>query len=41
LYETGAVYLGIFLSLLCALVANYGLSTIERRYTRWRESQSS
>jgi NitT/TauT family transport system permease protein/taurine transport system permease protein len=39
LYEIGAVYLGILLSLLCALFANLGLSVLERRFTHWREMQ--
>jgi NitT/TauT family transport system permease protein len=41
LYEIGDVYLGILLSLLCALVANLVLSAIERRYTHWHELQSA
>jgi NitT/TauT family transport system permease protein len=41
LYEIGDVYLGILLSLLCALVANLALSAIERRYTHWHELQSA
>jgi NitT/TauT family transport system permease protein len=39
LYEIGAVYLGILLSLLCALFANLALSALERRFTHWREMQ--
>lgn len=39
LYEIGSVYLGILLSVLCALLANLGLSALERRFTRWREMQ--
>jgi NitT/TauT family transport system permease protein len=41
LYEIGAVYLGILLSLFCALLANLGLSAVEARYTRWHELQSA
>jgi NitT/TauT family transport system permease protein len=41
LYEIGDVYLGILLSLFCALVANLGLSAIERRFTLWRELQAT
>jgi NitT/TauT family transport system permease protein/taurine transport system permease protein len=39
IYETAHVYLGILLALACALVANWCLSRIERRVTRWRELQ--
>jgi NitT/TauT family transport system permease protein/taurine transport system permease protein len=39
LYEIGAVYLGILLSVLCALLANLGLSALERRFTLWRDLQ--
>jgi NitT/TauT family transport system permease protein/taurine transport system permease protein len=39
LYEIGSVYLGILLSVLCALLANLGLSALERHFTRWREMQ--
>jgi NitT/TauT family transport system permease protein len=39
LYEIGSVYLGILFSLLCALLANLGLSLLERRFTRWHEMQ--
>ncbi|HUI11850.1 MAG TPA: ABC transporter permease [Xanthobacteraceae bacterium] len=39
IYATGHVYLGILFALACALAANWGLSLLERRYTRWRELQ--
>jgi NitT/TauT family transport system permease protein len=39
IYATGHVYLGILFALACALVANWGLSMFERRFTRWRELQ--
>jgi NitT/TauT family transport system permease protein len=39
IYATAHVYLGIVFALGCALAANWGLSLIERRYTRWRELQ--
>jgi NitT/TauT family transport system permease protein len=39
IYATGHVYLGILFALACALVANWGLSLLERRYTQWRELQ--
>jgi NitT/TauT family transport system permease protein len=38
-YDTGQVYLGILLALLCALLANMLLSRIERRFLYWRELQ--
>jgi NitT/TauT family transport system permease protein len=38
-YETGHVYLGILFALGCALAANWGLSLVERRFTRWRDLQ--
>jgi NitT/TauT family transport system permease protein len=38
-YETAHVYLGILFALGCALVANWGLSLIERRFTHWRVMQ--
>lgn len=40
-YATGDVYFGIVLALFCALLANVGLSLIERRFTRWRDLQAS
>ena len=39
IYATDHVYLGILFALACALVANWGLSMFERRFTRWRELQ--
>ena len=39
IYATGHVYLGILFALACALAANWGLTLLERRYTRWRELQ--
>lgn len=39
IYATGHVYLGILFALGCAFAANWGLSLLERRYTRWRELQ--
>jgi NitT/TauT family transport system permease protein len=41
LYSTGHVYLGILFALLCALVANWALNAVERRFTRWRDLQIS
>jgi NitT/TauT family transport system permease protein len=41
LYEIGDVYLGILLSLFCALLANLALSTVERRFTLWHERQTT
>jgi NitT/TauT family transport system permease protein len=41
LYEIGDVYLGILLSLFCALIANLALSAIERRFTHWHELQAT
>ena len=38
-YATGHVYLGILFALACALLTNWGLSLVERRFTRWRELQ--
>jgi NitT/TauT family transport system permease protein len=40
-YATGDVYFGIVLALCCALLANFGLSLLERRFTRWRDLQVS
>jgi NitT/TauT family transport system permease protein len=39
IYATAHVYLGILFALGCALVANWGLSLIERRFTHWRVLQ--
>jgi NitT/TauT family transport system permease protein len=39
IYATAHVYLGILFALGCALVANWGLSLIERRFTSWRVMQ--
>ncbi len=39
IYATGHVYLGILFALACALVTNWGLSIIERRFTHWRDLQ--
>jgi hypothetical protein len=33
------VYLGILCALGCALVVNWGLSFVERRFTHWRVVQ--
>ena len=41
LYSTGHVYLGILFALLCALVANWALNAVERRFMRWRDLQIS
>jgi NitT/TauT family transport system permease protein len=41
IYATDHVYLGILFALGCALVTNWGLSLIERRFTYWRELQVS
>jgi NitT/TauT family transport system permease protein len=38
LYDTGHVYLGILLSLLCVLIVNLGLGRLEARYGAWRDS---
>lgn len=40
-YATGQVYLGILLALLCAVLANWLLSKIERHFMRWRDLQVS
>ncbi|HEY2530864.1 MAG TPA: ABC transporter permease [Xanthobacteraceae bacterium] len=39
IYATAHVYLGILFALGCALLANWGLSIIERRFTYWRVAQ--
>jgi len=39
IYATDHVYLGILFALGCALLTNWGLSRIERRYTHWRDLQ--
>jgi NitT/TauT family transport system permease protein len=39
IYATAHVYLGILFAVGCALVANWGLSLIERRFTHWRVLQ--
>lgn len=39
IYATDHVYLGILFAVGCALVANWGLSLFERRYTAWRVLQ--
>lgn len=39
IYATPHVYLGILFALGCALVANWALSLIERRFTSWRVMQ--
>jgi NitT/TauT family transport system permease protein len=36
MFNTGQVYLGILLALLCAVVANRALTLVERRFDRWR-----
>ena len=41
LYDTGHVYLGILLALACTILANVGLSYIERRASRWRTQDRS
>lgn len=35
LFETGHVYLGIIMALLCVVFVNWVLSTIEKRYLAW------
>ena len=37
LFNTGHVYLGITLALLCALLVNWALSRLETRFGRWRD----
>lgn len=39
IYATAHVYLGILFALGCALVANWGLGLVERRFTHWRLMQ--
>jgi NitT/TauT family transport system permease protein len=39
IYATAHVYLGILFALSCALVVNWGLSLVERRFTHWRVMQ--
>ncbi len=39
IYATAHVYLGILCALGCALVANWGLGLLERRFTHWRVMQ--
>jgi NitT/TauT family transport system permease protein len=39
IYATAHVYLGILFALGLALVVNWGLSLVERRFTHWREMQ--
>lgn len=39
IYATAHVYLGIIFALGCALVANWVLSIVERRFTYWRVMQ--
>jgi NitT/TauT family transport system permease protein len=39
IYATAHVYLGILFALGCALVVNWGLSLVERRFTHWRVLQ--
>jgi NitT/TauT family transport system permease protein len=39
IYATAHVYLGILFALGCALLANWGLSLIERRFTHWQVMQ--
>ncbi|MGA2942070.1 MAG: ABC transporter permease [Xanthobacteraceae bacterium] len=39
IYATAHVYLGILFALACALLANWGLGILERRFTHWRELQ--
>jgi NitT/TauT family transport system permease protein len=41
LYDTGHVYLGILLSLVCVVAVNVLLSRLERRFGAWRESQAA
>ncbi len=38
MFNTGHVYLGIILALLCAVAANRLLSLIEHRFDRWRDA---
>jgi NitT/TauT family transport system permease protein len=40
-YAIGEVYFGIALALLCAVIANWGLSAIEQHFMRWRDLQTS
>jgi NitT/TauT family transport system permease protein/taurine transport system permease protein len=39
IYATAHVYLGILFALGCALVVNWALSIVERRFTHWRVLQ--
>ena len=41
LFNSGHVYLGILLALLCALLVNWGLTRIERHYGHWRDLEAS
>ena len=38
LFNTGHVYLGILLALLCVSACNYGLGLLEAKLGRWRET---
>ena len=37
LFNTGHVYLGILLALVCSLLVNWGLGYLERAFGQWRE----
>ena len=39
MFETGHVYLGIILALLCVVVVNWTLSIVEKRYFAWNTSR--
>lgn len=41
LFNTGHVYLGILLALSCALLVNWGLSRLERRFGYWQQLESA
>jgi NitT/TauT family transport system permease protein len=40
LYDTGHVYLGIALALACTVLVNSGLTLVERRVGRWKDSET-
>ena len=41
LFNTGHVYLGMMLALSCALITNWGLTALERKFGRWRDMEKS
>ncbi len=41
LFNTGHVYLGILLALTCALLVNWGLSRLERRFGQWQDLEKT